>query len=83
MGRSHSPRSIRKKVGGTKRKKFEPEIYIDQAADFASIKLTPGVEARSYLKDGFMFSEDKNGKIIEIQVLNLSELAKRNSKEAA
>jgi hypothetical protein len=83
MGSTNSPRSVRKTVSPSKRKKLTPEIFIDYSADFASIKLAPGVESRSYLKDGFLFCEDKNGKIIEIQVLNLSELAKRKPRQAA
>ena len=53
-----------------------PQIFIDADADFASIKIAPGIEAKSYNKNGFIFCEDKKGKIIEIQVLNLSELKK-------
>lgn len=83
MGGSHRHGSVRKKVIQKKNKPFKPEIYIDHDSDYASIKLASGVEARSYVKDGFVFCEDKNGKVIEIQVLNLSELAKRSPNKAA
>ncbi|MBK7962473.1 MAG: hypothetical protein IPK04_15560 [Bdellovibrionales bacterium] len=56
-----------------------PEVYIDQDADFASIKLAPGIEAKSFVKDGFVFCQDKKGQIIEIQVLNLSDLKPKRS----
>ena len=58
-----------------KKIKKSPEIFLDKDNDFASIRLSPGVEKKSYEKDGFVFLEDKNGKIIEIQILNLSKLA--------
>ena len=47
-------------------------VSIDQDADFASIKLAPGIEANSYLKDGVLFSEDAKGRVIELQILNVS-----------
>ncbi|MGE4233982.1 MAG: hypothetical protein AB7F43_11690 [Bacteriovoracia bacterium] len=75
MGRNNRNGSVQKK----RLKKQFPEVIVDQLADFASIKLAPGVEAKSYLKDGFIFCEDKKGHIIEIQVLNLSQLKKRKS----
>lgn len=34
-----------------------------------------GVEKKSYIKDGMVFCEDEEGRIIEIQILNLSSLA--------
>lgn len=49
-----------------------PIVSIDSDADFASIKLASGIEAKSYLKDGILFSEDAKGRIIELQILNLS-----------
>lgn len=49
-----------------------PIVAIDSDSDFASIKLAPGIEARTYLKDGVLFSEDAKGRIIEIQILNLN-----------
>jgi len=70
MGRRHGHGPIRKK----KVKSEFPKVFVDADLDFASIKIAPGVEASSYQRDGFIFCEDKNGKIIEIQVLNLSEL---------
>lgn len=51
-----------------------PKIFIDKANDFAAIKIAKGVEHKSYEKDGFIFCEDKSGRVIEIQVLNLSKL---------
>ncbi|MCM0607232.1 MAG: hypothetical protein KA715_14175 [Xanthomonadaceae bacterium] len=59
-----------------------PEIYFDRENDFASIKIGKGVEAKSYEKNGFVFCEDSRGKIIEIQILNLSDLAKGLKKSA-
>jgi len=54
-------------------KKF-PQILVDKENDFVSIKIAKGIECKSYEKDGFMFCEDKSGRVIEIQVLNLSKL---------
>lgn len=79
MGRRHGHGPVRKK----KVKTEFPQVHVDADADFASIKLAPGVEARSYQRDGFVFCEDKNGKIIEIQVLNLSELKDLKGTSAA
>lgn len=62
------------KLSGKKVKK-SPEVFLDKDNDFASIRLASGVEAKSYEKDGFVFLEDSKGKIIEIQILNLSRLA--------
>ncbi|MBI3534756.1 MAG: hypothetical protein HY072_04645 [Deltaproteobacteria bacterium] len=62
---------------GSFRRKIEdqiPSVFFDPDLDFASIKIAKGIEARSYLRDGFVFCEDRNGKIIEIQILNLSQL---------
>ena len=80
MGRSNRDGQLRKKI--TRRqpaRKFDPQVYFDRDSDYASIKIAPGVEARSYEKDGFIFCEDKNGKVIEIQVLNFSDLAKKKA----
>lgn len=82
MGRSNRHGSLRKKINKVPAKKFEPNIFIDHGGDFASIKIAPGVEAKSYIKDGFVFCEDRAGNIIEIQVLNLSELAKKKDTAA-
>ena len=60
-----------------------PQVHVDIESDFASIKIAPGVEAKSYARDGFVFCEDKKGKVIEIQVLNLSNLAKKKPHSAA
>lgn len=80
MGRPHRNGSVRRKVNS---KAEFPMVHVDQQADFASIKLAPGVEAKSYAKDGFVFCEDKKGRVIEIQVLNLSELRKKKDEDAA
>ena len=53
-----------------------PNIYIDAENDFASIKIKEGIEAKSYDKDGFVFCEDKDGNVIEIQILSLVNLAR-------
>jgi hypothetical protein len=53
-----------------------PLITVDKENDFASIKIAKGVEHKSYQKDGFIFCEDKSGRVIEVQVLNLSKLPK-------
>ena len=60
-----------------------PLIYIDKDADFASVKIAPGVESRSYVKDGFVFCENQDGQIIEIQILNISKLRPQKKKHAA
>ncbi len=58
-------------------KKIEfPLVKVDHDNDFASIKLAQGIEAKSFEKDGFLFSLDAKGKVIEVQILNLSSLAK-------
>lgn len=63
--------------------KNNPSVFIDPDLDFVSIKIAEGIETRSYLKDGFIFCEDKKGKIIEIQILNLSQLkAQKKSRNA-
>jgi hypothetical protein len=83
MGRINRNGKFRKKVALKKSQAFEPQVFVDYDADFASIKIAPGIEARSYLKDGFVFSEDKKGRVIEVQVLNLSELGKNKTNPAA
>lgn len=60
-----------------------PEVYIDKGADFASIKIAPGVENRSYVKDGVVVCEDAKGRIIEIQLLNLQSLLTAKRRLAA
>src|SRR5207253_1107306 len=67
MDRAHHHGSLRNK----KAIKNYPEVYIDQDADFDSIKIGPGVESRSYVKDGIVVCEDQKGHVIEIQLLNL------------
>ncbi len=54
-----------------------PDVAIDIENDFASIRIKSGIESKSYEKDGFVFSEDDQGNIIEIQILNLSQLGRR------
>ncbi len=78
MGCNNRHGSIQKKKLSRKKSKKDdfPKVYVDQDLDYASIKLKKGIEAKSYLKDGFVFCEDKSGRVIEIQVLNLSDLKK-------
>ncbi len=59
---------------------MEPKIFIDPENDFASIKIKEGTEARSYEKDGFIFCEDVEGNVIEIQILNLKDLSRLKEK---
>jgi hypothetical protein len=68
MGRNNSHDKLPNKVG------VLPKVFIDKENDFAAIKIAKGVEHKSYEQDGFIFCEDKVGRIIEIQVLNLSKL---------
>ncbi|KYG66457.1 hypothetical protein AZI86_05270 [Bdellovibrio bacteriovorus] len=68
MGRNTGHGKISKKVESF------PKIFIDKENDFAAIKIAKGIEHKSYKKDGFIFCEDKAGRVIEIQVLNLSKL---------
>jgi hypothetical protein len=68
MGRNNSHDKLSKKVDSF------PKIFIDKENDFAAIKIAKGIEHKSYEKDGFIFCEDKAGRVIEIQVLNLSKL---------
>ena len=68
MGRNNSHDKLSKKVGSF------PKVFIDKENDFAAIKIAKGVEHKSYEQDGFIFCEDKAGRVIEIQVLNLSKL---------
>jgi hypothetical protein len=50
--------------------------------DFAAIKLAPGIEAKSYIKDGALFSEDAKGNIMEVQILNTRSNQKQKSKKS-
>jgi hypothetical protein len=75
MARDYNNDKLRKKVN-------LPEVFVDKDSDFASIKISEGVEAKSYEKNGFIFSEDKKGNIIEIQILNLSQIKKEKKKSA-
>ena len=47
MGRHNSNGPVRRRK--VKPGKF-PQVFVDTDADFASIKIAPGVEARSYAK---------------------------------
>lgn|GEM_PF-4250944 len=49
-----------------------PQFFRDLEHDFLAIKLAPGIESRSYVKDGCVISEDADGKVLEIQVLSVS-----------
>lgn len=80
MGRINRNGSLSKKV---RAKKTYPSVSIDVDSDFASIKIAEGIEAKSYLKDGLVFLEDSKGRVIEIQVLNLSDLSKVKKNSAA
>ena len=79
MDRTHHHGSVRNKKGVN----AYPEVYIDKDADFASIKVAPGIESRSYVKDGVVVCEDRNGRIIEIQLLNLKALLSPGKRLAA
>jgi hypothetical protein len=68
MRRNKSQNKLRNKVGAL------PKVFIDRENDFAALKIAKGIEYKSYEQDGFIFCEDKAGRIIEIQVLNLSKL---------
>ena len=61
-----------KKTSRTSNKDQFPFVSIDKDSDFAAIKLAAGIEAKSYLKDGVLFSEDAKGRVIELQILNVS-----------
>lgn len=43
---------------------------VDKDNNFLSIKLKAGIETKSYSKKGILFSENEEGEIIELQVLN-------------
>jgi len=78
MDRSHRHGSLRNhKVGGY------TKIHVDQSSDFASIKVAPGIESRSYVKNGVVVCEDSNGRVIEIQLLNLKSLLSTKGRLAA
>ena len=74
MARPQRARSVRKKTVIA-----FPVVHLDRDSDFASIKIAPGVEAKSYQKHGFIFCEDRRGRIIEIQILNLSSFRKKRA----
>lgn len=68
MGSHHSHGELRSR----KSQKQLPLVFVDKESDFLSIRIGNGIESRSFVRDGIVFSLDKNGKIIEVQVLNLS-----------
>jgi hypothetical protein len=70
-GQVKTKAKAKKPSRATKAQQF-PVVSIDKDADFACIKLAPGIEAKSYLKDGVLFSEDAQGRVIELQILNVS-----------
>ncbi len=72
MARDNGHERIRTKK--VRAKVTYPDVYVDDENDFASIKLQAGIEAKSYLKDGFVFCENAEGDVIEVQVLNLSQI---------
>ena len=72
MARHNSHGRLSKKVADNS----YPKIFTDIDADFASIKIAPGIEKKSYVRDGFIFCENAKGEIIEIQILNLNRVKK-------
>ena len=70
MASNNSSRQLPKKKVTKKKitKSVYPKIVQDKDNNFLSIKLKAGVEAKSYIKKGIIFSENKDGEIIEIQV---------------
>ncbi len=61
MARHHDHGKLSKKL-----KSELPEIYRDTDSDFASIKISNGIEAKSYVKDGFVFCEDAKSIILKL-----------------
>jgi hypothetical protein len=49
-----------------------PRVFVDKESDFLAIRVADGIEAHSFVRDGIVFSLDKNNRIIEVQILNLS-----------
>ena len=46
-----------------------PKVNIDKENNFISIKFNKGIEAKSYLKKGILFSENTEGEVLEIQIV--------------
>lgn len=72
MARNNSSNKLSKKAVVKKAKIVKsvyPKVLRDEDNNFLSIKLKAGVEAKSYLKKGILFSENKDGEVIEIQVV--------------
>jgi hypothetical protein len=68
MGSHHSHGELRSR----KSQKALPLVFVDKESDFLAIRVGEGIEARSFVRDGIVFSLDKNEKVIEVQILNLS-----------
>ena len=49
-----------------------PRVFVDKESDFLAIRVADGIEAHSFVRDGIVFSLDKNNRIIEVQILNFS-----------
>ena len=67
VGHNSSRKLSKKKVA---KKSAYPKIVVDKDNNFLSIKLKAGVEVKSYLKKGVLFSENEKGEVIELQVVN-------------
>jgi hypothetical protein len=72
MGSNNSSSKFSKKKVIKKKtsKVIYPKILTDKENGLISIKLKNGIENRSYSKKGILFSENEDGEIIEIQILN-------------
>jgi hypothetical protein len=81
MARRHRSGKLPKKNVKSKAEAF-PVVILDAENDFASIRLSKGIEKCSYEKDGILFSENAKGQVIEIQILNVSKLKPRPRKSA-
>ena len=60
-----------RKSKSTSVKKAYPLVHFDKENEFVSIKLSSGIEKKSYTKSGIVFSENSLGEIIELQILDL------------
>ena len=68
MARNNSSDKLSKKKVMKKSKPY-PKVKIDKENNFISIKFNKGIEAKSYLKKGILFSENEDGEVIEIQIV--------------
>ena len=73
MAKKKKTISIKKVSPNSKLKSF-PKVIFDKDNQFVSIQLSNGIEYKSYEKDGFIFCENKAGRVIEVQVLNSTKL---------